>query len=158
MNTRFTLKSFVSMMGLMAVALTACAAPIRPISDAVENRAYDQAMPAATAAPVMEAPRSAPAAGGATASSVEPQQQAQPRLIIRTAHMTIVVSNTQEQLDAISKLATQYRWLRRAVRHVKGRQRVAGADHLARGCEELRNSAGRHSQDGARCAQRKHSR
>ena len=111
MNTRFTLKSFVSVMGLMAVALTACAAPaspVRPASDAVENRAYDQVVPmpapAATAAPAMEAP----AAGGATASNVEPQQQAQPRLIIRTADMTIVVSNTQEQLEAISGLAGQY--------------------------------------------------
>jgi hypothetical protein len=49
----------------------------------------------------------APAAGGATGSSIEPQQ-AQQRLVIRTAEMSIVVSNTLEQLDAISKLAAQY--------------------------------------------------
>jgi hypothetical protein len=111
MNTRFTFKALISVMGLLAMALTACASPaspVQPLSDAVQNRAYE-AMPApgATEAPAMEMSSNA-RLGGATASSVEPLQQTQQRLIIRTADMTIVVSNTQAQLDAISKLATQY--------------------------------------------------
>lgn len=59
-------------------------------------------MPAATAAPAMPAP----GAGGATTAN--DAQPAQPRLIIRTADMSIVVSDTQAQLNTISALAAQY--------------------------------------------------
>lgn len=104
MNTRFTWKSMIGVIGLMAVALTACAPA--PAAAPQARDAYE-AMPAATAAPAAtEAPAmSAPGAGGDTASNAQPQQQ---RLIIRTAEMSIVVTNTQEQLNAISALAGQY--------------------------------------------------
>jgi hypothetical protein len=94
-------------MAWMAAMMTSCAAaaPVRPASDAVESRGYEQSMPMATAAPAA-APMEAPA-GGTTNSSVEPQP-AQQRLVIRTAEMSIVVSNTLEQINAISKLAAQY--------------------------------------------------
>jgi len=99
MNTRFTFKALISVMGLLAI--TACAAPalpVQPLSEVVQNRANERPM----LAPAMDMAASGPAGG------VQPQQQTQQRLIIRTADMTIVVSNTQEQLDAISTLATQY--------------------------------------------------
>ncbi len=99
MNTRHMWKTMIGMIGLMAVALTACAPAARP-SDAVMNRA-EQPMPAPEMAPAGTA---APA-GGATADSALPQQQ---RLIIRTADLRIVVKNTQEQINAISALAAQY--------------------------------------------------
>jgi hypothetical protein len=98
MNTKHSWKSLIGVIGLMAMTLTACG-PAPAASDAMENRGYEAA-PAATAAPAAPAP----AAGGANDSSV-PQQQ---RLIIRTADMSIVVSNTQEQLNVITALAAQY--------------------------------------------------
>lgn len=113
MNNRFTPKALIGAAGLMVMMLAACASPaapavpVGPARDAVESRGYEQPMPMATAAPAA-APMEAPAGGATTGNSVESQQQAQPRLVIRTADMTIVVSNTQEQLDAISKLAAQY--------------------------------------------------
>lgn len=112
MTTSFNTKSrMIAAALLAAITLAGCAAaaPSRTASDAVENRSYEQPMPMATAAPAaapMESAMDAPA-GGATMSNVEPQQ-AQPRLVIRTADMTIVVTSTQEQLEAISRLAGLY--------------------------------------------------
>jgi hypothetical protein len=106
MKTQFAWKSLIGAMGVAALLMGGCAAPSMPqASDAVESRGDEPAMPMATAAPAA-APMEAPA-GGATSSSVEPQQ-AQQRLVIRTAEMSIVVSNTLEQINAISKLAAQY--------------------------------------------------
>jgi hypothetical protein len=107
MNTPLRPKVRLFAMAWMAAMMTSCAAaaPVRPASDAVESRGYEQSMPMATAAPAA-APMEAPA-GGTTNSSVEPQP-AQQRLVIRTAEMSIVVSNTLEQINAISKLAAQY--------------------------------------------------
>ena len=95
--------------GLTALVLAGCAAPVQmaaPAAPVMRDQSSMLEMPAAapkagtvaTEAPV------APAATGGVAQS----QPAQPRLIIRTADLNIVVKNTREQLSIISKLASQY--------------------------------------------------
>lgn len=88
--------------GWLILSLSACAAAPRTPS-------YEYAEPAATAAPAQPpipaaeaAPAAQPRAGGATTDSV-----AQPRLIIRTADITLVVKDTQETLDLLTRLSAE---------------------------------------------------
>ncbi len=100
MKTNKLFAARLAAVGLMALLMSACAAPAAPSSGAM-NRAQDAAESPAMPAPAAPAATAAPAAGA-------PGEPAQPRLIIRTADLNIVVKSTPEQLDAISKLATQY--------------------------------------------------
>jgi hypothetical protein len=96
-RTSFALR--VTALGLITSLLAACAAPVAP--QAVEAPAAPP-MPAmsdgmAYEAEVGRSALPAPAAGQS--------QPGQPRLIIRTADMTLIVTDTLTQLDAISKIA-----------------------------------------------------
>lgn len=84
MNTSFTTRLIV--IGLIALSLSACAAPAPP-------------MPAQPAVP-------APAADAASAVNQTANPAQATRLIIRTADLTLIVKDTQTQLDAINKIAT----------------------------------------------------
>lgn len=91
----------VALFGLLALSVTACAAPPAPPSYSADMGAP---MPAATAAPAMPeiAPRAAAPDSGAAGQDV------QPRLIIRTADVTIVVRDAQAQMDALARLAEEF--------------------------------------------------
>ena len=91
---------------LLATMQTACAAPAAPMSaPSVSSQEYAAAPAAATAAPM---PTEAPATGG-TDGIAEPQKLPLPRMIVRNADMTIVVTNTQAKLDEIARIASDYK-------------------------------------------------
>jgi hypothetical protein len=105
MIVRPSLALRVTALSLITSLLAACAAPVAP-------RAAEA--PAAPPMPAMsdgmayeaEVGRSAMPAPAATAAPAAGQSQpGQPRLIIRTADMTLIVTDTLTQLDAISKIA-----------------------------------------------------
>lgn len=92
----------VLIFGWLILSLSACAAAPRTSS-------YGYAELAATAAPAQPpmpaegaAPATQPRASGATTDPV-----AQPRLIIRTADITLVVKDTQETLDLLTRLSAE---------------------------------------------------
>jgi hypothetical protein len=92
--------ALVALFGSVALSVSACAAPAAP-----PNISEFTAMAAPTAAPAM--PESA--ARSATQLPDEASDQAvQQRLIIRTADVTIVVKDTQAQMDALMKLAEEF--------------------------------------------------
>jgi hypothetical protein len=114
MNIRisFTLRSIA--LGVLAVTLAAtlagCAAAVpNPVArmDAERPMAGAPAMPLplATAAPSAVAPSADAPTGESPAGGAN---QAQPRLIIRTADLTLVVKDTQAQLDAIGRIAREH--------------------------------------------------
>ena len=108
MNIRKTMAARLALIGLVAVVLVGCAAPAAPFSSAAREsggttNGYD-----ASEAPMAPALPQPAATAVPAAAPGQPADQAQPRLIIRTADLTIVVKNTDEQLAAISKLAAQY--------------------------------------------------
>ena len=112
MNIKFSFARRMLAIGLTVLALSACAPAPAP-APTTNQTAYDSynapvpVLEARSPAAATEAP--AAAAPAAPAGSVAAQSQPeQPRLIIRTADMTIVVKNTQEQLSAISTLASRY--------------------------------------------------
>jgi hypothetical protein len=94
MKTKLTLTAVLCTM--LATLQTACAAPA-PAAPSSSNQAY-----------IAEA---APAAPAAPAAGIDPnaQQPATPRMIIRNADMTLVVTNTQAKLDEIAKIASDYK-------------------------------------------------
>ncbi|MCS6849391.1 MAG: DUF4349 domain-containing protein [Anaerolineae bacterium] len=92
--------ALVTLFGSIAIAASACAAPAAPpyISEFTS-------MAAPTAAPAM--PESAGRAPVQPAGEAA-DQSVQQRLIIRTAELTIVVKDTQEQMSALAKLAEEF--------------------------------------------------
>ncbi len=98
-------KSFalVGLMAALAMPTSACGAA--PSRNAMSEAAPAPAAPAAP--PRAQADKPADADGASSGGAQN--QPAAPRLIIRNADMTIVVSNTQAQLDAINQIATDYK-------------------------------------------------
>ena len=83
----------------LALVTSACAAPA-----AIESAPSSKPESAATAAPMPAQPERASAADAYGA----PAPDTQPRLIIRTADLTIVVPDTQEGMNALTRLADEF--------------------------------------------------
>jgi Domain of unknown function (DUF4349) len=98
MKTKLTLTAVLCTM--LATLQTACAAPA-PAAPSSANQAY--IAEAAPAAPAMAT--AAPAVG----TDPNAQQPATPRMIIRNADMTLVVTNTQAKLDELTIIASDYK-------------------------------------------------
>ena len=100
MKTPFNLK-LSALAGIMALTISACAAPA--VAPAPSSAAYNQ--------PSSAPPADAAASGGADnergGGPADPSLQPV-RLIIRNADLTIVVQNTQAQLDEINKIAAEF--------------------------------------------------
>ncbi len=92
------LVALVALFGSVALSVSACAPPAAP-----PPYASDAAPMAAPAMPESAARAPAQSAAGETVD-----QALQPRLIIRTADLTIVVKDTQAQMDALAKLAEEF--------------------------------------------------
>lgn len=100
MNTKFVLTA--TLLAILTTLHTSCA-PASSAPFGAPNREFE----VAAAAP---APPAEPAASGADGASGTPNQQpATPRMIIRNADMTLVVTNTQSKLDEIAKIASDYK-------------------------------------------------
>lgn len=112
-RNRTTIQKSFALLGLiaaLAVPTSACGAAnvSRKSAVAPEGGLYNQSSAPAPAAPP-RAQTDKPADADGASSGGAQNQPAAPRLIIRNADMTIVVSNTQAQLDAINQIATDYK-------------------------------------------------
>lgn len=103
-HNRTTIRKSLALLGLIAaLAIPTSACGAAPSRNAMSEAAPAPAAPAAPPRAQADKPADDASASGAQ------NQPAAPRLIIRNADMTIVVSNTQAQLDAINQIATDYK-------------------------------------------------
>ncbi len=96
------LVALAALFGMVALSASACA-PAAPTPYAAES--------APMAAPPMATPAMPESAARAPAQSADggaADRALQPRLVIRTADLTIVVKDTQAQMDALAKLAEEF--------------------------------------------------
>lgn len=103
-RNRISFSKSIALVGLIA----ALAVPTSACGAAPSRNVMSEAAPAPAAKPP-QAPEGKPADADGASSSGAQNQPAAPRLIIRNADMTIVVSNTQAQLEAINQIATDYK-------------------------------------------------
>ena len=94
--------TIVGLFFALALPVSACA----PLQRSTLNTNYASAPPAEQDAPAASGNAEETAKSG-TANVVN--QPAAPRLIVRNADLTIVISNTQAQIEAIGQIAADYK-------------------------------------------------
>ena len=112
MNISLFIKQIKKQIKLFAITglMLALALPTSACASAPRSESSYASAPVSAPAPQAAAPSAGEAdKSSAGAAASQAQQPAAPRLIIRNADMTLVVSNTQEQLNGLSQIAADYK-------------------------------------------------